>query len=145
MKVSAMPLPSGLTHMAIEREIEQTNDQENCRKATKKCLIKAKHDRYSLRFTGHWFVSKFQTFQDISTTLSKFPTLQDIWKWHLKIPDNSGLSEPCNNNKTTLRDWTKQHWETWNSVIKCWMEKLERLKTDLYTDSETEIYSETCE
>jgi hypothetical protein len=34
-------------------------------------------------------VSKFQTFQDIFTSLSKFPTLSDVRKWHLKIPDNS--------------------------------------------------------
>jgi hypothetical protein len=44
-------------------------------------------------------VSNFQTFQDISTTLSKFQTLKDVWKWHLKIPDISRqfktACEPC--------------------------------------------------
>jgi hypothetical protein len=60
--VTAMPLTSVLTHMALAKDraglLLMTNDQEDCRKATK-CLKKSKHPGYSQlspaigSFTGH--------------------------------------------------------------------------------------------
>jgi hypothetical protein len=49
--VSAVALTSNLTGGIEKRDraglLLMTNFQEKCRKATKKCLNKAKHDRYS--------------------------------------------------------------------------------------------------
>jgi hypothetical protein len=111
MKVSAMPLPSD-THGNRKRDraglLLMTNDQENCRKATKKCLIKAKHDRYSQLRTSFvtlnsvaFCVSQaidlcqnsrhFKTFPQLCPNSRHYKTSgNDIWKFPT-IPNNSRL------------------------------------------------------